>query len=175
LLAYVFFNRYTYFCVSYIIVISERIRQLPFNIFDLGIQVSWPQKDLESRELTVIQCTTNEHLQETNISYFACVTYIPCHEQNTMSHHLQHNKYSNKINKSNQIPINNKTTQSDLKKCNHSIFKEIWTQYWIFKCKYKKKDNLHYKMSVWGKNTLWKDNITLISHHIVSWFTPCGT
>ena len=26
-----FFNRYTYFCVSYIIVISERIRQLPFK------------------------------------------------------------------------------------------------------------------------------------------------
>jgi len=30
-------NRYTYFCVSYIIVISERIRHIPFNIIIISI------------------------------------------------------------------------------------------------------------------------------------------
>ena len=32
LLALVFFNRYTYFCVSYIIVISDRIGHIPFKM-----------------------------------------------------------------------------------------------------------------------------------------------
>jgi len=35
LLALVFFNWYTYFCVSYIIVISDRIRHIPFNVTTL--------------------------------------------------------------------------------------------------------------------------------------------
>ena len=34
---YQLFNRYTYFCVSYIIVISDRIRHIPFKAEDIKI------------------------------------------------------------------------------------------------------------------------------------------